>query len=138
MKVAHLDDIAIGGNASTVASDFEQLESLALQRGLKLNRAKCEIIGHTEDSRQAFTARGIVLPESEVEATTMLGAPLFRGAHLNNVLAEKRIELERLSKRLVDASARFSFSSTLCFVNASTLVHVAHCTVHRQPRALLL
>ena len=60
---------------------------MALELGLNLNSAKCEVIGHTSDSGLLFSTRGIALPETDTKSTSMLGAPLFKGPHLDTALA---------------------------------------------------
>ena len=100
MVVAYLDDIGMGGDADVVASDFERLENMAKERGLTLNRAKCEIIGLTDESRISFHTRNIILPETDINAAVLLGAPLFPGATLIGILNNKLEELQRLTERL--------------------------------------
>jgi len=76
----------MGGDASTVAADLIELEAAAKRVGLVINRSKCEIIGHTDDSRVLFAEHNIILPETHSEAIILLGAPLFRGQTLDSVL----------------------------------------------------
>jgi len=71
-----------------------------LRVGLVINRSKCEIIGHTDDSRELFAEHNIILPEANSEAFTLLGALLFRGETLNLVLGSNRSELQLLTSRL--------------------------------------
>ena len=47
-----------------------------------------------------FTSYGINLPETSASEVIFLGAPLLAGPHLDSVLERKRLELQRLSKRL--------------------------------------
>jgi len=54
----------MGGDAPTVAADFIELEAAATRVGLVINRSKCEIIGHTDDSRALFAEHNIILPET--------------------------------------------------------------------------
>jgi len=100
MVVAYLDDVGLGGDAEVVARDFALLQEMSAQRGLILNRSKCEVIGHSTETRELFTSRNFIIPETDIHSTILLGAPLFQGAQLDNVLAAKREELQRLTERL--------------------------------------
>jgi len=90
----------MGGEASTVAADFIEVEAAATRVGLVIKRPKCEIIGHTDDSRTLFAEHIIILPETNSEAVTLLGAPLFLGHTIDSVLGNKRLELQLLTSRL--------------------------------------
>jgi len=96
----YLDDVTMSGDASTVAADFIELEAAATSVGLVINRSKCKIIGHTNDSRALFAEHNIILPETHSEEVILLRAPLFRGQTLDSVLGGKRSELQLLTSRL--------------------------------------
>ena len=48
LVLAYLDDITLGDDAKTVLGGFLQLKESALRVGLKINRDKCEVVGHTD------------------------------------------------------------------------------------------
>jgi hypothetical protein len=100
LVLGYLDDVAMADNASVVLADFIHLEATSTQLGLQINRSKCEVIGHTSETRMMFEAQGVTLPESNSSSVILLGAPLFAGQHLDQVMEEKRMELMRLSRRL--------------------------------------
>ena len=100
LVLGYLDDVAMGDDASTVLQDFIDLETAAKQLGLTMNREKCEVVGHTDDTRSLFAAHGISLPETNASTVILLGAPLSAGQHLDEVLEGKREELRRLARRL--------------------------------------
>ena len=100
LALGFLDDVAIGGDAACVMEDFLQLEAAAKHLGLEMNRGKCEIFGHSDDTRSLFASHGINLPETSPAEVILLGAPLSADQHLDAVLESKRHELQRLSKRL--------------------------------------
>jgi len=100
LVMGYLDDITLGDYAETCLSDFMRLEEAAQLLGLKMNRTKCEVVGHTGETRALFTAHGITLPETSPDAVILLGAPLSAGEHLDSVLEEKRQELRLLTRRL--------------------------------------
>jgi len=83
-----------------VLSAFLHLEVAARSLSLEMNRSKFEVIGHTDETRQLFAANNVFLPETSRTTVTLLGAPLSAGQHLDSVLAEKKQELQRLTKRL--------------------------------------
>ena len=100
LVLGYLDDVAMGGEAMCLLKDFLNLEAAGKKIGLELNRSKCEVIGHTVETRAMFTSYGINLPETSASEVIFLGAPLLAGPHLDSVLERKRLELQRLSKRL--------------------------------------
>ena len=100
LVLGYLDDVAMGDTASIVLSDFISLEKTASRFGLEMNRSKCEVVGHTTESRKLFEAHGVLLPEISSSAVILLGAPLSAGQHLDAVLEGKREDLLRLSRRL--------------------------------------
>ena len=100
LVLGYLDDVAMGDTAEIVLRDFIHLETVAAQLGLEINRSKCEVVGHTDESRSLFEAHGVILPESENSTIILLGAPLSSGQHLDNMLEGMRIDLQRLSRRL--------------------------------------
>lgn len=106
LRVTFLRNLGSGGDASTVANYLIKLETLALWRGLKFNRSKFVVMGHTSDSRLLFIRSWIIMEmtrETVFRNTTMLGVSLFKGPYLDNDIAftVKRVELERLSTRLI-------------------------------------
>jgi len=100
LVLGYIDDVTMGGDASTVAADLMELEAAAIRVGLVSNRSKCEIIGHTDDCRALFAEHNIILPETHSEAVILLGAPLYRGQTLDSVLGSKKSELQLLTSRL--------------------------------------
>jgi len=86
LLLGYLYDVTMGGDASTVIfADFIELEAAATRVGLVINISKCEIIGHTDDSRALFAEHNIILPETHSEEVILLVAPLFRGQTLDSV-----------------------------------------------------
>ncbi len=100
LVLGYLDDVAMGDLAETVLKDFIHLESTAAKLGLEINRSKCEVVGHTDESRLLFDANDVSLPESDSSNIILLGAPLSSGQNLDKVLEGKMQDLKRLSKRL--------------------------------------
>ena len=86
LHFGYLDDLTIGGDAETVTNDFERIESLAAILGLKLNRSKCEIVEHTEQSREIFASRGISLPETNLTSVMLLGSSLSDGQIIDDTI----------------------------------------------------
>ena len=72
----------------------------AARLGLQINRNKCEVIGHTVESRAMFTAQGVILPENSPSSVTLLGSPLSAGHQLDMLLKKKREDLLLLTRRL--------------------------------------
>jgi len=100
LVLGYLDDVALGKNAACIMDGFMQLEAAAKQLGLELNRNKCEIIGLSDCTRSLFASQDINLPETSPAEVVLLGAPRSAGHNLDAILESKRLELQRLSKRL--------------------------------------
>ena len=89
LVLGYLDDVATGGDAATVLNDFMHLEAAARSLGLEMNRTKCEIVGHTDETRKLFAARSVILPETSRSTVVLLGTPLSTGQQLDTALEEK-------------------------------------------------
>jgi len=90
----------VGDSAEIVLQDFILLESTAMHLGLEVKRSKCEIIGHTDETKNMFTSQSIVFPETSSSTVIFLGSPMSAGQHLDLILASKKEELQRLTRRL--------------------------------------
>ena len=89
-----------------MANDFLKLETEASKIGLMLNRNKCEVIGHTAETRLIFKVRGIDVQKTNLVNATLLGAPLIDSTALEVTLSDKvGQELHTLSERLELLSA---------------------------------
>ena len=75
----YLDDISIGGEAGGVANDVLRLERGAKDRGLVLNRGKCEVIGLNAANGDVWKASGLAFTECATAEATLLGAPIQAG-----------------------------------------------------------
>ena len=131
LVLGYLDDGSMGGRADIVAQDFLTLEAGALELGLKLNRSKCEVAGHTPESRDLFSAKGITITETKLEDLTLLGAPLLPGDGVDAILKAKREELETLASRLPLLQAHDSLYLMRNVVTTSSLMYTlrtAPCT----------
>ena len=100
LVLGFLDDVAVGDEAETVIRDFILLETTAKNIGLEVKRSKCEVVGHTNETRNMFRAHNITLPETTASTVIFLGAPMSAGQHLDSVLESKRDELRLLTRRL--------------------------------------
>jgi len=100
LVLGYLDDVAVGDSAATVLNDFKQLETTAKHLGLEVKRSKCEVVGHTDDTRNMFATDNVNLPETSQSLVIFLGAPLSAGQHLNTILQGKKEELLLLTRRL--------------------------------------
>jgi len=100
LVLGYLDDVAVGDDASTVIKDFIHLEMTAKHLGLEVKRSKCEVIGHTNETRNMFASFNVALPETSPSTVIFLGAPMSAGQHLDSVLEGKKDELRLLARRL--------------------------------------
>ena len=93
LVLGYLDDVTLGGEAACVLEDFIQLEVAAKKIGLEINYKKCEIVGHSDNTRSLFASRGVNLPETTAAQVDLLGSPLLAGQHLDAILEIKHQEL---------------------------------------------
>ena len=54
----------MGDAASTDLMDFIHLKTAATQLGPEIKRSKCEVVGHTDETKMLFEAHGVSLPET--------------------------------------------------------------------------
>ena len=96
--------VSVGGRVDVVSTEVLSFESRAAVIGLRLNHAKCEVIGLSLKSRTAWMSSGLSFLLREPEEASLLGAPL----HVQ--LIDKAIEvkceaLQRAMPRLKHMSA---------------------------------
>ena len=123
LVIGYLDDFTLGDDAEVCLQDFQMLELSAARLGLQINRNKCEVIGHTVESRAMFTAQGVILPENSPSSVTLLGSPLSAGHQLDMLLKEKREYLLLLTRRLQFMPAHDSLY-LLRHVLTLSLIHI--------------
>ena len=98
LTLGYLDDISIGGKISTVFDDFDHLQAMATDLGLQLNKQKCEAVV-TKNSPPLPQEFSEFIPV-ESSKGELLGAALFAGTRLDEILATKIIELRKDANRL--------------------------------------
>jgi len=97
--LGYLDDLTVGGKLSTVIDDYGRVQTMASDLGLQLNEMKCEVVG--------FNSTTCALPQVfgkfisvEPSRGELLGAALFAGPRLDELLDLKVGDLKRASDRL--------------------------------------
>ena len=113
-KLGYLDDLSLGGDAEAVLHDMARIEELGSTLGISLNRPKCEYYPEANrNDRELENFR-----RRDRDELTLLGAPLFRGATLDETLQEHSETFNRVMKDLTDLPAH---SALYCLDHA--LVH---------------
>ena len=74
--VFYLDDGSLGGNLESVIRDLRLLESAAEKLGLKLNKAKSEVICKNPTTLDEFLSAAPGFRVTSPEQATLLGSPL--------------------------------------------------------------
>ena len=124
-RTGYLDDVAAGGNAATLSSDFVMLKDRAAEMGLQLNISKCELVSTEGDSvPPIFAAFRRVLP-TECE---LLGAPLLRGDALDAAIAARCADLARASTRLRSLSAHDALLILTHSLSAPRVMYILRCS----------
>ena len=98
LTLGYLNDVSIGGKISTVIDDFDQLQAMATDLGLQLNKQKCEatVTKNSPPLPQEFS-EFIPVESSKGE---LLGGALFAGTRLDEILPAMIIELRKDADRL--------------------------------------
>ena len=134
--VGYMDDVTIGGPASTVADDVNIIINSGISKGLHLNIAKCELISNSEPT--SITPIDQFLNVS-IDNATLLGAPLSTGHAMDSALDKKLLELQRASERLQLISSHDALVLLKASCGASKLMHVIRsspCQGHRSLSAI--
>ena len=100
----YLDDVSVGGRVNEVSTEVLGFESRAAAIGLRLNHAKCEVIGLSRESRAAWLSTGLSFLLREPEEASLLGAPLHVQL-IDKAIEEKCEALQRAMVRLKHMSA---------------------------------
>ena len=87
-----------------VSTEVLGFESRAAAIGLRLNHAKCEVIGLSRDSRAAWLSTGLSFLVREPEEASLLGAPLHVQL-IDKAIEEKCEALQRAMVRLKHMSS---------------------------------
>ena len=86
-----LDDLSLGGKKNDVRQDIALIENLESSLGLVLDRHKCELYSKTESTEAEFEG----FEQLDTGSLLLLGAPLFKGAALDEALMKHGETLER-------------------------------------------
>jgi Reverse transcriptase (RNA-dependent DNA polymerase) len=123
LRIGYLDDVTLGGIASTVATDVQTIIREAGKMGLTLNFTKCEIINtHRVDlppPLDSFTTT----PSSEA---FLLGAPLSTGA-LHAALEMRCAELSLGISRLSFVAKHDALILLRSSLSSPVLLHTLRC-----------
>lgn len=82
LRLGYLDDISLGGKVEDVQHDLAKVKELELSLGIRLNRNKCEYYSDVELLHKEFDG----FQRIDCNSLFLLGAPLFKGDALNEVL----------------------------------------------------
>lgn len=72
----YLDDVGMVDTIPSLITQIRVFEAAALEVGLKLNHAKCEVIGLSSSLRSLWDESGLNFQIRPVEEASLLGAPL--------------------------------------------------------------
>src|SRR6218665_2842443 len=82
LRLGYLDYISLGGKVEDVQHDLVKVKELELSLGIRLNRNKCEYYSDVELLHKEFDG----FQRIDCNSLFLLGAPLFKGDALNEVL----------------------------------------------------
>src|SRR6218665_2229520 len=90
-RIGYLDDLSLGGKKDDIRQDIALIENLESSLGLVLNRHKFELYSKTESTEAEFQG----FEQMDTGSLLLLGAPLFKGAALDEALMKHGETLER-------------------------------------------
>ena len=121
LRIGFLDDVTLGGPASTVGIDVVSFSTACSGIGLDLNVTKCELIsknqGQLPDSLRAFIQ---LTPDN----ASCLGTPLLVGAVMNSLLNNMKAKLSRAFGRLSLISAHDALIILRSCLGAANMIYM--------------
>lgn len=121
LVIGYLDDITLGGDMKTLASDVLNIQTQAKSMGLTLNVKKCEFISHSNGSSEAIFKDFIHI---DPKNATLLGAPLNTGPSMDDALSSRCIDLEIACNRLKVLAAHDALVLLRASFSAPKLMHI--------------
>jgi len=97
LALGYLEDVTLGGQLSTVASDVAIIVSKGASLGLGLNPSKCEVISNSGTISHPQFAGYRQVPQS---SATLLGSPLSSGLVMDSALFTMSDDCRRAVERL--------------------------------------
>ena len=104
----YLDDISIGDTVPRLIDQVRGLEAAALAVGLRLNHAKCEIIGLSASCLETWNAAGFMFAVRPIEEASLLGSPIHI-AGVDDAITVRLDQLVEIVERLQKMSAHEAF-----------------------------
>ena len=104
----YLDDVGISDSVHLLIDQLRQFEAAALSIGLRLNHAKCEIVGLSVAQKPIWESSGFKFLNRSADEACLLGAPLTLSG-TETALRQSRDQLEWVSKRLLKLSSHEAF-----------------------------
>ena len=98
LTIGFLDDVKLGGNLYTGASDVDMFMARGEEMSLRCNVNKCEIISTTNLYLQSDTLKNFTFVK--IGESCLLGAPLLSGTAMDTALADRYNDLDRAIDRL--------------------------------------
>ena len=125
LRIGYIDDITVGGTLTSVEHDINFIRNSGPSVGLYLNATKCELITTTTPVQTSILSEFIVVKPSNM---CLLGAPLFPGTCLNEMLQYKLEEFERLTTNLRSIDAHGALLIIKFSLNTSRIIHLLRCS----------
>src|SRR5277367_3746580 len=104
----YLDDVGLGDTVPRLIKQVRRLESAAMEIGLRLNQAKCEVFGISAATRAAWQASGLSFIIRPLEEATLLGSHIHT-CGVDPALVAQRVQLEGVLPRLMKMAAHEAF-----------------------------
>ena len=124
LRIGYIDNITVLGTLTSVEHDVNFIRNNGPSVGLYLNATKCELITTTTSAQTSILSEFIVVKPSNM---CLLGAPLFPGTCLNEMLQHKLEEFECLSTNLRSIDVHDALLIINFFLNTSRVMHLLRC-----------
>jgi Reverse transcriptase (RNA-dependent DNA polymerase) len=126
LAFGYLDDLTLGGSLGMVEADVDLIERECAGMGLRLNRAKCEIITAdlVDDERSTLSQFTRVDPSTAM----LLGAPLLSAEALLSALDIGVADLERAVDRLEHIARQDALLILRFSLGSPKMIYTLRCT----------
>ena len=124
LRIGYIDDITVGGTLTSVEHDVNFIRNNGLSVELYLNATKCELITTATPAQTSILSKFIIVKPSN---KCLIGATLFPGTCLNEMLQHKLEEFEHRSTKLRSIDAHDALLIIKFSLNTSRVMHLLRC-----------
>jgi len=126
LTLGYLDDLTLGDDQAVIADDVSRVISAGSALGLSLNIDKCEIITRPTTVINDPLLQSFI--RLNADEASLLGAPLFQGAALDQAWAERCEDMDRAADRLSNIGSQDALLLLRASFGAPRVHHLLRCS----------